>query len=88
MTTYNEYKTIKMTQDTLVSELTVSINKYPKDVTGMVVENIRNSSEYKSLRLQLENEFKKLQNINIFGLKNFNKEITKERKEKRNKRYN
>lgn len=88
MTTYNEYKAIKTVQNTLVTELSTIINKLPKDSTGMIQENIRMTEEYKSLNIQFEREFKKLQDINIFGNKNFKKEISKERKEKRKERYN
>jgi hypothetical protein len=83
MTTYNEFKAIKTTQDNLVSELQNKINSLPKEGNGLVVENIRMTKEYKDLSISLNTEFKKLQNINIFGQKNFKKEIDTERKAKR-----
>jgi hypothetical protein len=83
MTTYNEFKAIKTTQDNLVSELQNKINSLPKEGNGLVVESIRITKEYKELSISLNTEFKKLQNINIYGQKNFKKEIDAERKAKR-----
>jgi len=83
MTTYNEFKANKTTQDNLVSELQNKINSLPKEGNGLVVESIRMTKEYKELSISLNTEFKKLQNINIYGQKNFKKEIDAERKAKR-----
>jgi hypothetical protein len=83
MTTYNEFKTIKTNQDNLVSDLQNKINSLPKEGNGLVIESIRMTKEYKQLSISLNTEFKKLQNINSFGQKNFKKEIDAERKAKR-----
>ena len=44
------------------------------------------SDEYKTIKLQYAKEFKKIQDINSFGMKNFKKEIYKEHEEKRKQR--
>lgn len=86
MNTYSEYKEQKSKQDAIVDQLSDKLNSYPTGDFGMVIESVRMSDEYKSLKLQYAKEFKKIQNINSFGMKNFKKEICKEYEEKRKQR--
>ena len=83
MITYNEYKEIKSKQDAIVDQLSDKLNSFPKGEFGMVVESIRMSDEYKSIKNQFSKEFKKIQDINSFGAKNFKKEIRAEYEAKR-----
>jgi hypothetical protein len=84
--TYREYKEVKSKQDTIVDQLSDKLNSYTKGAFGMVEESVRMSKEYKTIKMQYSIEFKKLQNINSFGVKTFKKEIRKEHEEKRNQR--
>ena len=86
MKTYSEYKEVKVKQDAIVDMLSGKLNSYPKGVFGMVEECIRMSDEYKTLKLKYSKEFKKLQDINSYGIKKFKKEIQKEHEEKRKQR--
>ena len=84
MKNYSEYKEVKSKQDAIVDVISDKLNSYPKGAFGMTEESVRMSDEYKALKLQYAKEFKKIQDINSFGMKNFKKEINKEREEKRN----
>ena len=83
MNTYSEYKEVKSKQEAIVDMLSDKLNSYPKGAFGMTEESIRMSDEYKALKAQYAKEFKKIQDINSFGMKNFKKEIRKEYEEKR-----
>lgn len=78
MISFSEYKKIKREQDKIVSCLEGKLNEYPKEMSGMVIEHIRTSDEYRKIKSQFNIEFKKLQNINTFGMKFFKKEIRQE----------
>ena len=80
--TYDEYKEVKKKQDAIVDALSDNLNSYPKGVSGMTEENIRMSDEYKALKLRYSKEFRNLQKINSYGMKNFKKEIYEEYEKK------
>lgn len=86
MNTYSEYKEVKRKQDAIVDMLSDKLNSFPKGLLGMTEESVRMSDEYKALKLQYSKEFKKIQDINSYGMKNFKKEIYKEYEEKRKQR--
>jgi hypothetical protein len=87
MTTYNEYKTVKQNQDSIVTELSVKLNSFAKYDNGAIIDEVRNSIEFKTVKMQFDIEFSKLQNINIYGNKNYKKQLDAERKTKRALRY-
>ena len=87
MTTYNEYKTVKQNQDSIVNELSAKLKCFPKHSNGAIIDEVRNSIEFKTVKMQFDIEFKKLQNINIYGNKNYKKQLDAERKAKRALRY-
>ena len=87
MTTYNEYKTVKQNQDSIVTELSVKLNSFAKYDNGAIIDEVRNSIEFKTVKMQFDIEFSKLQNINIYGNKNYKKQLDAERKAKRALRY-
>ena len=86
MNTYSEYKEVKSKQDAIVDMLSDKLNSYPKGAFGKTEESIRMSDEYKALKAQYAKEFKKIQDINSFGMKNYKTEIYKEHEEKRKQR--
>lgn len=86
MNTYSEYKEVKSKQDAIVDALSDRLNSHPKGLLGMTEESVRMSDEYKALKHLFAKAFKKLQDINSFGMKNFRKEICKEHEEKRKQR--
>lgn len=88
MKTFNEYKETRNNQESIVNALSLQLNSFEKDNTGMVIESIRMTNEYKALKNNFNVEYNKLQNITIYGVRNFKKELTKERKEKRGQRFN
>lgn len=83
MKDFNEYKELKEKQDKIVSELSIKLNSFPKNEFGMVVENIRMSDDFNSIKKSFTIEYKKLQDINKLGSKLFKKEIKNEQSEKR-----
>jgi hypothetical protein len=87
MTTYNEYKTVKQNQDSIVTELSAKLNSFAKYDNGAIIDEVRNSIEFKTVKMQFDIEFSKLQNINIYGNKNYKKQLDAERKAKRALRY-
>lgn len=78
MMTYTYYKEIKIKQDSIVDLLSDKLNSFPKEKYGLVIENIRASDEYCKLKKEYNLEFKKLQTINSFIVKNFKKEVRNE----------
>ena len=48
---------------------------------GLVVEEIRLSNEYQSIKREFEKSFKELQEFNKWFMKRFKKEYAKERRE-------
>lgn len=83
MKDFNEYKELKEKQYKIVSELSIKLNSFPKNEFGMVVENIRMSDDFKSIKKSFTIEYKKFQDINKLGSKLFKKEIKNEQSEKR-----
>lgn len=83
MKTYSEYKDLQCKQNTIVDMLSDKLNSYPKGPFGMVEESVRVSDEFRSVNSSFHKEFKKLQEINRFGMKMFKKEIRKSYEEKR-----
>lgn len=80
--TYAEYKSIKANQNTLVDSLSSEINAFDTNEMGLVKDEIRNTTEYRTLKNTLNREFKKLQEINTFGTKNFKKEMALDRSQR------
>lgn len=79
MTTYNDFRTAQATQNTIVNALGDQLNTFPKNENGLV----EMTPEYRIVKTKFDAEFKKLQSINSFGVKNFKKEIAQARKQRR-----
>ena len=79
--TYNEAKEIKKLIDEKCNVLSKKLNSFPKGDMGLVVEEIRLSNEYQSIKREFEKSFKELQEFNKWFMKRFKKEYAKERRE-------
>ena len=79
MNTYNDFRTAQAAQNTIVYALGDKLNAFPKNENGLV----EMTPEYRIVKAKFDAEFKKLQSINSFGVKNFKKEIAQARKVKR-----
>lgn len=77
--TYFEFKQNIELQNNIVNEIENSFKSFLKGQFGLVSDEDKNSKEYKELKKKFDIEFKKLQEINLYGMKNFKKEQKKER---------
>lgn len=83
-TTYQQYKERKENQNILVDSIEAKLKVLPKNEMGLVLDEIKQTNEYKILVNTFKTEFAKLQIINQNGNKLFKKEILQDIQNKRN----
>lgn len=79
MLTYAEFKSIRDIQESRVNVLSDKLRQYPTGASGMTVEHIRMSDEYRAVKSQYRAAFDRLREINNIGQKLFKKEVYSER---------
>lgn len=79
---YEEAKAYKELHEVKLKSMSDDLNSFPKGSLGMVIEGVRQSDEYKKAKHMFDAQFKLMQNINKWFLKEYKKEYQAERKAK------
>jgi hypothetical protein len=75
---YQEYKQKQTELMELTDSLGNELNQLPKS-NGLILDEIKITENYKTLKLNYNKAFKELQDLNTFGMKHFKKEKQAER---------
>lgn len=82
--TFEMAKTEKNNWQTLVDQTSKILNSFPKNEIGLVPDEVKNSPEFKSAKIDYWVAFYKLRQFNLYYIKNFKTQINQERKNKFN----
>lgn len=86
MENYEKYKELKKTQNEIVDNLSDKLNSFQRSSSGLISDEIRNSTEFKKIKNQYNIEFKVLQKLNQLGTKLYKKQIRDDYENSRKKR--
>ncbi len=84
--TYGDWKKAQSDLDDKVDELSMDLNKFPRETTGLVSNKTRNSKEYKYAKHSYYTEFNNLRMFNKNSPKEFMKQNAKEMRQSRGNR--
>ena len=83
MNSFEFYLKQKEGAELLVKQFSEQLRKFPKLPNGLVPDDIKKSPSYREVKAAYNLAFKRLQEINYYGMKHFNKEIREHLKNKR-----
>ena len=81
--TYEQAKLIQEDLNNKYNYHSDIMDKFPRGEMGLVDNEVRKSEEYQIAKSNLDKSFQELRQFNVYFMKAFKKEYTKERSERR-----